>query len=71
MSLRSERQGRVGGDPGNECVCSLDVWSYLPNMFKFFVQRLKNPEKDGGGYFELIFAGYVPLAYQNPYPIIV
>ena len=40
-------------------------------MFKFFVQRLKNPEKDGGGYFELIFAGYVPLAYQNPYPIIV
>ena len=25
----------------------------------------------GGGVFGLIFAGYVPLASQNPYPIIV
>ena len=22
----------------------LHVWGHLPNMFKFFVQRLKNPE---------------------------
>ena len=25
----------------------------------------------GGGVLGLMFAGYVPLAYQNPYPVIV
>ena len=29
------------------------------------------PGEGGGGLLGLIFAGYVPLASQNPYPIIV
>ena len=49
----------------------LHFWGHLPNMFKCFVQRLKKPVGGGRGYFGLIFAGYVALAYQNPYPIIV
>ena len=39
-------------------------------MFKCFVQRLKILGGGGGvGYFGLILAGYVRLAYQNPYLI--
>ena len=29
------------------------------------------PELGGGGVLELMFAGYVPLANQSPYPLIV
>ena len=29
------------------------------------------PGEGGGGVLGLIFAGYMPLASQNPYPIIV
>ena len=29
------------------------------------------PEGAGGGELGLIFAGYLPLAFQSPYPIIV
>ena len=38
-------------------------------MFKCFVQRLKILGGGGVGYFGLILAGYVRLAYQNPYLI--
>ena len=32
---------------------------------------IKHGGRGGGGFLGLIFAGYVPLASQNPYPIMV
>ena len=34
-------------------------------------KQLRGKGARGGEYFGLMFAGYVPLASQNPYPIIV
>ena len=33
--------------------------------------KMNSQIQEGGGVFGSIFAGYVPLASQNPYPIIV
>ena len=70
MSPRSERQGRIGKDPGNECVCSLARLDSFAEYVQIFCPKAQKP-LGGGRYFGLIFTGYVPLAYQNPYPIIV
>ena len=35
------------------------------------VERLTAEQPGGGGGLESIFAGYVPMAYQKPYPMIV
>ena len=36
-----------------------------------FTARAPPPPGGEGGVLELIFAGYVPLASQSPYPIVV
>ena len=77
MSLRSERQGRVGEDPGNDCVCNLarlGSFAEYVQIFLFKGSKILGGAGGGGGGWRLLwvnFAGYVPLAYQNPYPIIV
>ena len=50
-------------------LCFFLFWPEYAVGLRFVSQMTISP--GGGGVLGLIFAGYVPLASQNPYPIIV
>ena len=44
---------------------------FLKIILVYYTKQLQHHKIDPGGVLGSIFAGYVPLASQNPYPIIV
>ena len=54
-----EKETRVKFNPGLSANRPTNNWALT----------IRIPEEGGGGLLGLIFAGYVPLASRNPYPI--
>ena len=66
--LHGGRKGG-GGGVGHKVPALSFKDSYLRNEYCYFNKNLV--PGGGGGVFRSGFAGYVPLASQNPYPIII